>query len=268
MSNNKKYSMFLKIAAVSVSLLFALGCPDSDETQKAGGLQEERDTTPTPAHREAEKAEDSTETGTEDAESVEDGDKEDSDPGMEEGEGDQKTEGHETDKDESGKTEESSAVKESKKAQASADGDCDENTVRCNGSCVNISVSPANCGKCGRRCFNRQSCVEGNCRGLGVVTATELQERLGGEKDFLLVNVRVPADGIIPGTDASIPHDNIEKLKEFIGDDLDRPVVLYCGTTGRVQVSLRSLFEHGYRSVTYLDGGAMGWQTQGLPLEQ
>ena len=150
-------------------------------------------------------------------------------------------------------------------ASASSSNGCEDRAVLCGETCVDLTESNENCGKCGRRCFRRQDCDEGFCRGLGVVSVAELQQHLN-DKDFLLINVRVPASGVIPGTDASIAHDRLEELKAAIGDDLDRRIVLYCGTTGRVQTPLRTLVESGYRSVTYLDGGIMAWQMAGLPI--
>ncbi len=142
---------------------------------------------------------------------------------------------------------------------------CNENRIACGESCVDLSTSKKHCGRCGGRCFSRQRCEEGVCRGLGVVGVNELKERLD-DKDFLLVNVRVPPVGIIPGTDATIPHDRVDEIKELIGDDPDRKVVLYCGTAARVQTPVSALQESGYRSIAFVDGGAMAWRRAGLPM--
>ncbi len=132
--------------------------------------------------------------------------------------------------------------------------------------CFDLANSIKHCGKCGRRCFNRQRCEQGNCRGVGLLSPAELREAIK-EKDFKLINVRVPARGVIPGTDASVPHNRIDMLRKIIGDDLDARVVLYCGTSKRMSISLQLLKKAGYRNVSVLDNGIMGWMKAGFPVE-
>ncbi len=149
---------------------------------------------------------------------------------------------------------------------AQASEPCAEDEVRCNAECAKLDVSIEHCGKCGRRCFQRQECQEGVCRGLGVVSARDLVSQLD-DKDFLLINVRYPPVGVIPGTDATVPHDRLDKLKDVIGPDPDTRIVLYCGTAQRVMTPLRTLQEAGYRSIAYLHGGVTAWRMAGLPVE-
>ena len=132
-------------------------------------------------------------------------------------------------------------------------------------SCVDLNSSTQHCGSCGRRCFSNQQCAEGTCNGVGIVTAQELEQALKA-KDFVLINVRVPDFGLIPGTDASIPHDRIDLLKEAIGEDRDQRAVLYCGTATRIRVALQLLREEGYRNISVLEDGIAGWERAGLPV--
>jgi len=60
-----------------------------------------------------------------------------------------------------------------------------------------------------------------------------------GRKDFQLVNVHVPYEGEIDGTDASIPHTDI---------------------------AAEALARLGYRNVMNLQGGMRAWQRAGYPL--
>jgi len=130
--------------------------------------------------------------------------------------------------------------------------------------CVDVTTSIKNCGKCGRRCFSNQQCTEGHCTGVGVITATELKKALA-DKDFLLINVRVPPIGIIPGTDKSIPNNELDALVEAIGKDLNKRVILYCGTSTRIKVALRLLREKGYKNISVLENGVRGWMAAGFP---
>lgn len=132
--------------------------------------------------------------------------------------------------------------------------------------CVDLSASTQHCGACGRRCFSNQECTDGECTGVGVLSAAELKEALN-DKDFKLINVRVPPVGLIPGTDASIPHDRLDLLKDAIGEDRDKRAVLYCGTSTRIRVALQLLREEGYRSISVLEDGFRGWERAGYPVE-
>ena len=147
---------------------------------------------------------------------------------------------------------------------------CTPDTVQCaeadTVACVDLSTSVRHCGTCGRRCFSDQACSEGACTGVGVIGPQELKAALQ-EKNFKLINVRLPPVGIIPGTDASIRHDDLERLVELIGPDREQPVVLYCGTSTRIKVALRLLRERGYRNVSVLENGVMSWRKAGYPVE-
>jgi hypothetical protein len=61
-------------------------------------------------------------------------------------------------------------------------------------------------------------------------------------RDFLLINVHVPDEGEIPGTDAHVAYTDIPALLALVGDDLRQEVVVY------------------------LDGGMNAWETAGYPL--
>lgn len=147
-------------------------------------------------------------------------------------------------------------------------GVCSAHEVVCGESvqeagCVDLATSTQHCGACGRRCFSDQECTEGACTGVGVITSDELARALE-EKDFLLINVRVPAHDLIPGTDASVPHDRLDLMKEVLGEDRDRRAVLYCGTSTRIRIALRLLREEGYTNISVLDNGITGWTRAGF----
>ena len=143
---------------------------------------------------------------------------------------------------------------------------CEDELGYCEGSCVDTSSSLEHCGGCGVQCFSGQSCTDGNCIGAGALTPEALNEALEG-KDFLLINVRVPSVGIIPGTDASSCNEQPDELAELIGPDPHARVVVYCRTNPRSLDAIWELRARGYTSVSYLEDGVEGWLEAGFDLE-
>lgn len=84
-------------------------------------------------------------------------------------------------------------------------------------------------------------------------------------KNFTLVNVHVPDQGNLPGTDLSIPYDqivaNVGKLPAK-----DAPIVLYCRSGGMSTQAAAQLAAAGYSRIYELDGGFNAWKSTGHAL--
>jgi phage shock protein E len=75
--------------------------------------------------------------------------------------------------------------------------------------------------------------------------------------DVAVIDVRsaeeVEASGLLAGA-VNIPHTDTEALIEFIGEDRDRTVVLYCGSGRRVARVIDTLRELGYHGLVNAGG--------------
>ena len=76
------------------------------------------------------------------------------------------------------------------------------------------------------------------------------------EQDAILIDVRSAEEfqnGTIEGS-LNIPHSEIDLLVEAIGDEMDRKVVLYCGSGKRADRAKIQLEEIGYTGIFNASG--------------
>ena len=81
-----------------------------------------------------------------------------------------------------------------------------------------------------------------------------------------LINVHIPYEGGIQGTDAFVPFNTITKRLGELPADRDAEVVLYCKSGRMSEIAARQLVKLGYTNVKQLRGGMIAWQRAGLPL--
>ncbi len=90
-------------------------------------------------------------------------------------------------------------------------------------------------------------------------------EMLMGEmsmKDFALINVHIPYEGEIVGTDASIPYNMVGDINAEYPDK-DQTLVLYCKSGPMSASAARELAALGYTNIVELKGGFNAWKRAG-----
>lgn len=94
--------------------------------------------------------------------------------------------------------------------------------------------------------------------------AAMMEER---RASFLLINTHIPDEGDIPGTDLSIPYNEITENLDQLPADKDAEIVLYCRSDNMSRSAAEELAELGYTNLKNLDGGFIAWRDAGYPFE-
>ena len=80
------------------------------------------------------------------------------------------------------------------------------------------------------------------------------------------VNVHVPFEGAIPGTDLFIPFDKIEQQASRLPANRTTPLAIYCRTGSMSATAMKTLSTLGYTDVLELEGGMRAWRASGRSL--
>lgn len=93
------------------------------------------------------------------------------------------------------------------------------------------------------------------------ISADELRNMLK-DKDFKLIDVHIPEQEHIPGTDEFIPFNEIEELKKALPNKNSK-VVLYCRSGSMSKIASEELIKQGYTNIYELNGGIKEWIISG-----
>jgi len=101
------------------------------------------------------------------------------------------------------------------------------------------------------------------------VNPQELNDMLQ-QKDFVFVNVHIPFEGNIAGTDISIPYDKIIDSANLAQLPLDKnaKIFLYCRSGRMSAIAAEALVSLGYTNIWNLAGGMVGWEQAGFEIER
>jgi rhodanese-related sulfurtransferase len=86
------------------------------------------------------------------------------------------------------------------------------------------------------------------------------------DPQVVTINVHVPNEGNIAGTDLEIPFDQVATSTE-LPTDLSTPIAVYCRSGNMSASAVRALEAKGYSSIAELDGGSDAWLRTGRTLE-
>ena len=81
-----------------------------------------------------------------------------------------------------------------------------------------------------------------------------------------VINVHIPDEGRIDGTDADIPFNQIDERAAELPQDTSSAIAVYCMTGGMSAAAVETLANLGYVDVVELRGGMAAWESDGLPL--
>lgn len=110
--------------------------------------------------------------------------------------------------------------------------------------------------------------ADGGCTGwttlqrISPAAAVELM----GAIDPIVINVHVPYEGDIPGTDTSIPYNDVDAIDAYLRHDHCAEILLVCKSGGMSKSAGDQLIKRGYLRVRDLAGGMMAWEAAGYPL--
>jgi rhodanese-related sulfurtransferase len=99
-----------------------------------------------------------------------------------------------------------------------------------------------------------------------MISPTDLNKIMKNQ-DIFLVDVHIPEQQHIKGTDAFIPFNDIQEHQNKLPSDKNTPIYLYCEGGPMGNAAARSLHELGYNNLINLEGGANAWKTAGFEFE-
>jgi len=79
------------------------------------------------------------------------------------------------------------------------------------------------------------------------------------------INVHIPDEGSLPGTDLTLPYNEIQQRAAELPPDHDTPLAIYCMTGHMSAIAGQTLTGLGYSDIVELDGGMEAWQVMGQP---
>ncbi len=99
-----------------------------------------------------------------------------------------------------------------------------------------------------------------------LVPPKTLKAVLENTNDVVLINVHIPYEGELPGTDTFVPFDKIASQRARLPQDKAAKIAVYCMSGRMSEIAAKTLLRLGYTDVTDLQGGMIAWQRAGFTL--
>jgi rhodanese-related sulfurtransferase len=80
--------------------------------------------------------------------------------------------------------------------------------------------------------------------------------------DYIVVNVHIPYEGEVEGTDTHVPYNEIDALTSALPEKT-AAIILYCRSGRMSEEASRALVDLGYTQVWDVPGGMNAWQLSG-----
>lgn len=93
-----------------------------------------------------------------------------------------------------------------------------------------------------------------------------LKSYLDSDRDFFLLDVHIPEQEHIMGTDEFIPFNELASYKSRLPKDKNAEIVVYCRSGSMSQTASQDLIDMGYTNVKNLSGGIKAWKAAGYEL--
>ncbi len=90
-------------------------------------------------------------------------------------------------------------------------------------------------------------------------------EQLLDDSSTTVINVHVPYEGEIDGTDLNLPFNALSATR--LPPTLSTQLLIYCETGRMSTIAAATLVELGYANIVELDGGMQAWRSSGRRIE-
>jgi rhodanese-related sulfurtransferase len=85
------------------------------------------------------------------------------------------------------------------------------------------------------------------------------------DRAFTVVNVHIPYEGEIEGTDYNVAFNDLDALTAILPDK-EFPIILYCRSGNMSEQAAQDLAELGYTQIYDVPGGMIAWESSGYTL--
>jgi len=98
------------------------------------------------------------------------------------------------------------------------------------------------------------------------ISVKELKSIMEKKEPFVLVDVHIPEQKHIEGTDDFIPFNAIAQNREKLPSDKNTKILVYCRTGNMSREASQNLVDLGYVNVYNLEGGESEWRQAGFSI--